>query len=146
MCIRDRLQMIGYLCGLPILRGLGAASGIAPFPKVFCEAEGYEGFAARFVLEGTRQDGSHWEQKIDPETYARIRGPYNRRNVYGATLAYAPRLPEALRAALLAETLAPGSQMRRELGVPEDIRALRILIFPRSGEAQSLYSYSAPQI
>ena len=140
------MQMAGYLTGSRFLRGLGAASGIAPFPKVFCEAEGYEGFAATFIIAGMRQDGTPWERKLDPECYAQIRGPYNRRNVYGAALAFAPRLPEALRQALLTEALAPGSAMRKELRVPEDLREIRICIVPRPGEPQPLFTYSANEL
>ncbi len=137
------MQMAGYLVGSLPLRGLGAASGIAPFPKVFCEAEGYEGFAAKFAIEGMREDGSPWALALDPESYSQIRGPYNRRNVYGAAFAYAPRLPEDFRRALLAEALAPGSAMRRELKVPEDLQEVRIVITPRPGESPDVYTYSA---
>lgn len=146
LLIVGSLQMVGYLIGSRSLRGLGVASGIAPFPKVFCEADGYEGFAATFIIAGMRQDGMSWERKLDPECYSQIRGPYNRRNVYGAALAGAPRLPEALRQALLIEALAPGSPMRKELEVPEDLREVRILIIPRPGEPQHLYTYSANQL
>ena len=139
------MQMVGYLTGSRLVRGLGAASGIAPFPKVFCEADGYEAFAATFIIAGTRQDGTPWERKLDPECYSQIQGPYNRRNVYGAALAFAPRLPETLRQALLIEALTPGSPMRKELKVPEDLREVRILIVPRPGESQRLFTYSANQ-
>ncbi len=136
-------QMAGYLARLPLLRGLGAASGIAPFPKVFCETDGYEGFAASFLLEGKLPDGSRWEKRLDPETYSRLRGPYQRRNVYGAAFAYAPRLPAPFRQALLAEALAPGSAVRKELALPDEISEPAIVILPRPGEAHPFYRYSA---
>lgn len=129
-------QMVGYLTGLRPLRGIGLASGVAPFPKVFCEADGYEAFAARFQLEGTRPDGSSWIAPLDPERYARIQGPYNQRNVHGATLAFAPRLPEDLRRSLISGALAPESCLRRELDIPEDLTDLRVVITPRPGEAE----------
>ena len=137
------LQMIGYLTNLRVLRGIGLASGIAPFPKVFCAAHGYEAFAATFFLEGTLANGELWSQPLTPEFYSRLRGPYNRRNVYGAALAFAPRLPQELRDELLRESLAPMSQLRRELGVPADLREIRVRIVPRVGELEGPFLYSA---
>ena len=135
-------QMLGYFTGLKALRGIGLATGIAPFPKVFCEADGYEAFAAEFTIKGTR-DGSLWSVKLDPELYSRLQGPYNRRNVYGAALAFAPRLPERLREDLLRESLSPGSAMRSELGIPEDIAGLKVVITPRPGTPGGPWIYPA---
>jgi hypothetical protein len=131
------LQMLGYLAGSKILRGLGLASGVAPFPKVFCAADGYEAFAASFALRGILEDGSTWSRSLDAEWYSKLQGPYNRRNVYGATLAFAPRLPVDLRQSLLREALRPGSSLRAELEIPEDVRDLKIVITPRPGETGS---------
>ena len=127
LCI-GMLQMTGYVLNSRVLRGLGLASGVSPYPKVFCEADGYEAFAASFRLEGVRKDGSRWSCDLDPEMYSRIEGPYNRRNVYGASLAFAPRLPEELRGQLLGQALRPGSQMRQEIGVPDDVTDLQVRI------------------
>lgn len=135
------LQMLGHVTGLKFLRGLGLASGISPYPKVFCAVEGYEGFTARFELEGLRDDGAVWRVPLDGERYAQIRGPYNRRNVHGATLAFAPRLPDELRDELLEKALAPGSVLREELEVPADVRQLRVRITPRNGSGQSAWVF-----
>lgn len=139
------LQMTGYLTGAKILRGIGLASGISPFPKVFCEADGYEAFAASFRIEGTC-DGQPWSRQLDPEWYGRLKGPYNRRNVYGAALAFAPRLPEELRATLLNEALAPGSRLRDELGIPAQIEDLRVIVTPRSGENHGPWTYGITRL
>lgn len=135
-------QMIGYLSGIKSLRGVGLASGVAPFPKVFCEADGYEAFAASYRLEGHLPDGTRWAREFDPEWYSQLRGPYNRRNVYGAALAFAPRLPEKLRDHLLEEALAPSSRMRRELGIPADLQGGTIVITPRTGESHGPWKYT----
>jgi hypothetical protein len=134
------LQMIGYATQSRILRGLGAASGIAPFPKVFCAADGYEAFAASFVIEGELA-GERWSRKLDPEWYSRLEGPYNRRNVYGAALAFAPRLPAELRDTLLLQALSPGSRLREELGIPPNVEDLKVIITPRDGEKDGPWAY-----
>lgn len=127
LCI-GMLQMTGYVLNSKVLRGLGLASGISPYTRVFCEADGYEAFAASFRLEGSLKDGSRWSCDLDPEMYSRIKGPYNRRNVYGATLAFAPCLPEDLRSQFLDQALRPGSRMRQEIGVPDDVTELKVRI------------------
>ena len=125
------LQMTGHFLGSDILRGLGLATGVSPYPKVFCEADGYEAFAASFRLEGRLADGSDWSCDIDPERYARLAGPYNRRNVYGAALAFAPRMPDELRDRLLTDALRPDSVLRRELDIPGDVGELMVVITDR---------------
>ena len=130
------LQMVGYLTGSRVLRGLGLASGIAPYPKVFCEAEGYEPFAATFRVEGAHKE----KIALTAERYARLQGPYQRRNVYGAALAYAPRLPDDLRDHLFDKILTPDFTLARELGL-EEIHDPKIIITPRSGEWPNHYHY-----
>jgi hypothetical protein len=136
-------QMMGHLLGSRILRGLGAAGVFAPFPKVFCEADGYEAFAAKFYLEGVDEHGRPWSRELTPEIYSKLSGCYNRRNVYGATLAGAPLLPEALRNTLLARALADDSAMRRELQIPQGLREPGVRIVPRPGELNESWVYHA---
>jgi len=137
-------QIAGYTLNLPFLRGIGLASGIAPFTKVFCDADGYEAFAASFLIQGVREDGSTWSRPLDPEWYAQLQGPYNRRNVYGAALSFAPRLPWELRDVLIKKSLVPGSALRRELGVPEDLKELQVVIISRPGADAQSWTYHAP--
>jgi len=86
------MQMIGDLAGLPALKGIGAASVASPAPKVFSSAGGLETYSTRFFLEWVDTSGDEHSLEITPEVYARLRGPYNRRNVYGAAMAYGPVL------------------------------------------------------
>lgn len=136
-------QMLGHACRSKGLRGLGLASGVAPYPKVFCEADGYEAFAATFHLEGELPDGTLWSRTMTPEWYAQLEGPYNRRNVYGAALAFAPRLPEKLREQVIHHALAENSALRTELGVPESLANARVRIVPREGEREGPWTYRA---
>lgn len=90
------IQIIGYITNNNSLRGIGAASLLAPLPKVFSDVDGLETFASDFyILE--KQEGLETNKtQITPELYSKIKGPYKRRNVYGAALSYAPRLPKSL--------------------------------------------------
>jgi hypothetical protein len=86
------LQMSGDLLGWPILKGIGAATAASPAPKVFTSLRGYEAYSTRFYLEWKAQDGIPHSLQIIPENYAKLRGPYNRRNAFGAILAGGPLL------------------------------------------------------
>jgi hypothetical protein len=86
------MQMVGDLCGLPALRGIGAVTTASPAPKVFSAVQGFETYSTRFFVEWTDTAGSPHSLQLTPEVYARLAGPYNRRNVYGAALAYGPVL------------------------------------------------------
>ena len=70
LCAFGFSQMIGYLTGTQWLRGIGAASTLAPFPKVFSEVDGVETFALDFVLEYTYADGTRGRLPITPEIFA----------------------------------------------------------------------------
>lgn len=128
------LQMIGYLAKVPALRGLGAASAMSPCPKVFGTApiQGEPGikletFSAEFELIYQVGHVEH-SLEITPEIYARVLGPYNRRNVYGAALAYGPCLPPELMETLLSYALIKPGRLLPEIGIPSDATNLRIRI------------------
>ena len=92
LLVLGMLQMAGDVCNLPWLKGIGAATGASPAPKVFSSVRGLETLSTRFFIEWTDSAGDFHSLEITPELYAGLRGPYNRRNVYGALLAYGPVL------------------------------------------------------
>lgn len=111
-------NMAGDLLDLPVVKGLASASVIAPLPKVFSDVRGLETFASSFAFEITAPGQEPKRLPITPELYARLGGPYNRRNVYGVALAYAPRLPEPLWQKVYCYGLSTGGPLREELGLP----------------------------
>ncbi|MGC6425805.1 MAG: hypothetical protein ACON5H_02270 [Akkermansiaceae bacterium] len=129
-------QIAGHSLNLPLLKGIGAMSGLSPYPKVFCDAKGYEPFAATFTLLGEDDQGITHEIPLTAERYSQLQGPYNRRNVYGAALAFAPRLPDELRTHLFTQ-LEP---LFAELNLPT-LENPRLKVTPREGEATPEYLY-----
>ena len=105
-------QMAGDLTGVRALKGIAAATGASPAPKVFSAVQGLETYSTRFYL-----DLGHTRAELTPELYSRMRGPYNRRNVYGAALAYGPVLPPALRDPVMTHALCGDAPLLRELGL-----------------------------
>ena len=132
------LQMVSDLLGFRALKGLASATMISPAPKVFCSVQGLETYSTRFFLEWTTASGAERSVEITQKNYAGIRGPYNRRNVYGAALAYAPVLAmdpagkEMLRS-VLAFGLLGDAPLLSELGIEDDgITELRLRFEPRA--------------
>jgi hypothetical protein len=116
------LQMTGDLLGLSWLKGLGAATAASPAPKVFSAVRGLETYSTHFFLEWTDRGGALHSLRLTPEIYARLAGPYNRRNVYGAVLAYGPVLAVDERArpmftAVASYALCGEARLLRELGI-----------------------------
>lgn len=103
-------QMIGDVTQFIPLKAVAAATGASPAPKVFSAVQGLETYSTRFFL-----DLGHERVELTPELYSRIRGPYNRRNVFGAALAYGPVLPPNLRDPVTKYALCGDAPLLREL-------------------------------
>ena len=76
--------------------------------------------------------------ELTPEVYGRLRGPYNRRNVYGAALAFGPVLASNARTrpmleAIATRALCDGAPLLRELGIETAGAPARIRVEPRAG-------------
>jgi hypothetical protein len=85
-------HMGASLAGWDRMAGVAAATGASPRPKVFSAVQGLETYSTRFTLVLPLDDSASALVPLTPALYARIEGPYNRRNVYGAVLAYGPVL------------------------------------------------------
>jgi hypothetical protein len=90
LVILGMAQMTGDVLGISALEGIAAATTASPAPKVFSAVRGLETYSTRFSIHWRDASGSEKSLELTPEVYALIRGPYNRRNTYGAILAYGP--------------------------------------------------------
>lgn len=122
------LQMTGDLLEKHVawgraLKGFGAATTASPAPKVFSAVRGLETYSTRFFVFWQDAAGQSHELELTPEVYSRLQGPYNRRNVYGAALAYGPVLPAELRDPVMRYALCGDAPVLRELGIdPASVR------------------------
>lgn len=114
------------------------ATGAAPAPKVFSSVDGLETYSSHFFLQWRDASGAVHEAELTPERYAALAGPYNRRNVYGAAIAYGPILQGDERAAPLLEGVARhafcgDAPLLAELGIetPGRVGPVRVRIAPR---------------
>jgi hypothetical protein len=115
-----------------MLRGLGAATAASPLPKVFSDVDSLETFASEFTLRYRKPGRTVVEMAITPELYGRLGGPYNRRNVYGAALSYAPRLPRELWEPVFCYGLGSEGPLRTELGLGSDVTDISVTIRTRT--------------
>ena len=131
-------QIAGDLAGLPALKGIAAATGASPAPRVFSAVRGLETYSTRFFIEGSDAAGMPNSLELTPKIYSRLLGPYNRRNVYGAVLAYGPLLSTDPRARPMFEAVARyalcgDAPLLRELGVDPAMVSgrVRVRLAPR---------------
>jgi hypothetical protein len=86
-------QMVGDLLDIRAIKAVGAATGASPAPKVFTAHQGFETYSSHFFLRWIdKATGQVKSLRLTPAVYGGVRGPYNRRNAYGAVLSYAPVL------------------------------------------------------
>lgn len=111
-------SIVGYVFDIKALRGIGMAAVLSPFPKVFSDVDGLEPYASDFTLAYTLPDGRIQNVQITPAFYQQLRGPYNRRNVYGAALSYSPRLPDEVWQAVYCHGFKEGGPLRDEFYIP----------------------------
>ena len=94
-----------------------------------------EGFACEFIL---RFDlgGKRCLIPIAPELYARLAGPYNRRNVYGAALAGGPKLPRVIWEPIFRHAFAENGPLRRELGIPPEATNIAVIVRSKTRDVE----------
>ena len=121
-------QMAGDVFSVRALKGVGAATTMAPAPKVFSTVHGLETFSTRFEIEMTDKQGRARRFDLSRTLYSRLKGPYNRRNTFGALIAYGPVLTKteqgrAIFRSVSQYAICGEAPLLRELGlVPDQFR------------------------
>ena len=133
--------MAGDLLGSDALYGLGLATHASPAPKVFTARDGLEGFSADYELHYDSADGPE-QLPLSPQLYGQLRGPYNRRNVFGAALAGGPFLAEPPTLGPLHQQVSTWAfcehDVLTELGAPPAVGPIELHVTPREGTSTEL--------
>lgn len=134
------LQMAADILHVPALKAMAAATAASPAPKVFSAVRDLETYSTNFFVEWTDGEGRFHSVEITPARYERLRGPYNRRNTYGAVLAYGPILQSDPKLRPMFDSvshyaLCGDAPLLHEIDIhPESIRGpLRIRLEARAG-------------
>lgn len=127
------LQMAGDVAQAPVVKGIGMALNTSPAPRVFCTANSLETFSSQFYFLWKDRSGKEHSLLLTPEIASKIQGPYNRRNVYGALLAYGPILDASATMSSLYESILSYSvngkaPLLSELGIDPSLLNEKILI------------------
>jgi hypothetical protein len=140
------LSLVGFALDLPSVRGLGFATAASPLPFVFSKFRGVENFAADFDITVTQRSGETHSFRMDQEAYAKLQGPYNRRNPYGAVIAYGPMLTQPKEVAMRESVLRYGAcnhgPLARELGLEGAVARLTIRFHSRTRGAQRSWEFA----
>jgi hypothetical protein len=138
------VQMAGDLSGLRTIKAMGAALHASPAPKVFTAQDGFETFSSRFFIEWADQRGQMHSIEFTPQTYRKLKGPYNRRNAYGAALSYAPVLAANPRTRsmldlVMRHAFCNEAPLLAELGIAraEVVYPLRLVLQPRENASRA---------
>ena len=137
-------QMAGDLLGKPWMKGLGAAWGASAAPKVFSAADGLETFSSEFFFVWKDRENLTHRLPLTPQLAKKLKGPYNRRNVYGAVLSYGPILSknpvmkEAYES-ILQYAVSKEGTLLQELGISSASiqKSIFIEVVPKSGSDYS---------
>ncbi len=118
------LAPLGYMLDYKPLRGIGLAYMVSPLPIVFSDVNGYEAFGSDFNLKFYTDKENFIETKITNKEGAKILGPYNRRNVYGAVIGYAPRIPEEIFQSVMKHGFCRNDILVNEFNLPKNLNKL----------------------
>jgi hypothetical protein len=130
----DLLERAGVERTGRAISGVGMATTASPAPKVFSSVRGLETYSTQFFVEWTDHAGKVHSLQVTPKVYTRLQGPYNRRNVYGAALAYGPILPTRLRDPVMRYALCGNAPLLRELGIdPDQVKFVWVRYEPLPG-------------
>ena len=147
------LQMLGDVLGLAPLRGLAAATAASPAPKVFSTVQGLETYSTKFFVEWSDNSGIEHSLQLTPELYSQLKGTYNRRNTFGAAVAYAPIFADSERTrkmliSIARYALCGDAPLLREFGMdPDQIDGpVRVRLEPLKGTNTTglLMEFTAP--
>ncbi len=97
LCFFATIKVAADIFGFEKLSAVAAMTNVAPAMKVFTAHKGYETYSSIFELSVSYLNGGVETVQLSPSNYSGLKGPYNRRNVYGALIAFGPVLVNNLR-------------------------------------------------
>lgn len=126
------LSMIGTLTSMDPIKGIGFMTTASPLPLVFSKFRGVENSSSDYYMDVRFKDGETISMKLTPEIYERAGGPYNRRNPYGAVLAYGPMLTKPneiiLRDKVMQYSACGQGTFMREIGISKPIEHINVTV------------------
>lgn len=131
LVILGTAQWVGDVLQIAPMKRLAFALHASPAPKVFTSQNGFETFANRFFVIWQDARGDTHRTELTLKRYDRLRGAYNRRNVFGAAFSYGPVLasnPTTRDMYLMILQRAACGAALQEIGIPVVARRYPIVV------------------
>ena len=132
LIIIGTLHTFGHVNNLPKVKGLAFATVASPLPLVFSAYNGIETFSTNFELDMTLVNGTHIKKLMDNKLYGNLKGPYNRKNVYGVVFSHGPffnvKNSLIMREQILQHGLCSPGELAHEFGIFDKLKNVDILI------------------
>jgi sterol desaturase/sphingolipid hydroxylase (fatty acid hydroxylase superfamily) len=126
------LHTFGHVFNMPRTKGIAFATTASPLPLVFSTYNGIETFSTSFELDMIFHNGTHIQKTIDNKLYGNLKGPYNRRNMYGVIFSHGPffnvKNTLKMREQILHHGLCEPGELAHEFGVCDELKHVTIWI------------------
>ena len=90
LVIWGAVNSVAYISHYDGVKAIGFASGSSPLPLVFSAYNGHETYSTGFNIIVNYQDNTTFSSDMNVDMYNRMKGAYNRRNIYGAIFSHGP--------------------------------------------------------
>jgi sterol desaturase/sphingolipid hydroxylase (fatty acid hydroxylase superfamily) len=135
LVIWGTLNASAFITHFDGMREIGFATVSSPLPLVFSTYNGYETFATNFSISVVYQNGTEYMTDLDVHKYNRLKGAYNKRNVYGAMFSHGPFFDKhnmiVIRDKVLEYAVCSPGQIIKDFGIDGNISSVHVDIFYR---------------
>jgi sterol desaturase/sphingolipid hydroxylase (fatty acid hydroxylase superfamily) len=84
------MSTFGYMLSFSNIRSIGFMTVASPLPLVFSVHNGIETFSTSYNITVQFYDNTTEKINLDNSLYDKLKGPYNRKNMYGIVLSHGP--------------------------------------------------------
>lgn len=90
LIIWGTMNSIAFIVHYDGFKDMGFVSVSSPLPLVFSAYNGHETYSTEFNISVSYKNDTNVTVHMDGNLYNKIKGPYNRRNIYGAVFSHGP--------------------------------------------------------
>lgn len=138
------ISIIGKLLNVETIQGLGFITAASPLPLVFSNFRGVEGFASQFKVK-YQLNGQEQILAITPKNYQSLKGPYNRRNAFGAAIAGAPMLTAENEKKMVDSVIEYAfcrEDLKKEFEIPEGAEVTELIVESKTKGAEKKWNFA----
>ncbi len=141
LIVVGHISIFGHIIKSELIQGLGFITAASPLPLVFSNFRGVEGFASQFKVKYIL-NGQEQVMQITPQNYQSLKGPYNRRNAYGAAIAGAPMLTAEAEKKMVDGVITYAfcqPKLKKEFQIPTDAKVTGLIVESKTKGAEKVW-------